>query len=351
MSDPNLETISRFTGRYARQERFAPLAAEGQKKLMAGRVLICGCGALGSMIAALLARAGVGTLRIVDRDFLELNNLQRQMLYDEADVAASLPKAIAAAEKLKQINSTITIEPHVADISARNMLQLASGVDLILDGTDNFETRLLINEAAIKLRLPWIYGGAIGASGQSMTILPGETPCLRCLIPEPPPPGSMPTCDTAGVLGSIIGVIASVQVGEAIKILSGNAAATQRGLLVVDLWENRFKVLGLEALRETGCPTCRQADYPWLTGRHGSQTAVLCGRNAVQIQPPTPATLDLDALADKLTPLGKITRNRYLLRFAIDDYLLTIFPDGRAIIGGSDDIATARTLYARYVGN
>jgi molybdopterin/thiamine biosynthesis adenylyltransferase len=341
-SNSNLE-------RYVHQMRYAPLGEAGQRRLMAGRALVCGCGALGSMIAALLARAGVGKLRIVDRDFLELNNLQRQMLYDEADVAAGLPKAIAAAEHLRRINSAIEIEPVVADVTAANVLDLCRDVDVVVDGTDNFETRFLVNEAALKLGLPWVYGGAVGASGQTMTILPGETPCLRCVVPEAPPPGTLPTCDTAGVLGPIIGVVASIQASEAIKILSGNRAAASRSLTVIDLWDNRIRQMGLDRLREQGCPTCRDDDYPWLSGKSGSQTAILCGRNAVQIHPAA-ARISLEALAEKLAGVGRVTRNAYLLRVAIDDYLLTIFPDGRAIIGGTDDIATARTLYAKYVG-
>ncbi len=341
-TQPNLD-------RYIRQMRFAPLGVEGQRRLAAARVLVCGCGALGSMIAALLARAGIGKLRIVDRDFLELNNLQRQMLYDEADVAAGLPKAIAAANQIRKINSAIEVEPIVADVTAANVLGLCDGVDLLLDGTDNFETRFLVNEAALKLGLPWVYGGAIGASGQTMTILPGETPCLRCVVPEPPPPGTMPTCDTAGVLGPLIGVVASVQACEALKIASGNRAAVSRSLTVIDLWENRIRQLGLEQLRERGCPTCREADYPWLAGKSGSQTAILCGRNAVQISPPG-ASLSLDALAEKLAGVGRVTRNPYLLRLAVDDFLVTVFPDGRAIIGGTDDMSVARTVYAKYVG-
>jgi molybdopterin-synthase adenylyltransferase len=335
--------------RYVRQMRYAPLGEEGQWRLMMGRALVCGCGALGSMIAALLARAGVGKLRIVDRDFLELNNLQRQMLYDEADVAAGLPKAIAAAEHLRRINSAIEIEPVVADVTAANVLELCRDVDVVLDGTDNFETRFLVNEAALKLGLPWVYGGAVGASGQTMTVLPGESPCLRCVVPEAPPPGTLPTCDTAGVLGPIIGVVASIQAGEAIKILSGNRAAASRSLTVIDLWDNRIRQMGLARLREQGCPTCRGGDYPWLSGKSGSQTAILCGRNAVQIHPAA-GRISLDALAEKLYGVGRVNRNAYLLRVAIDDYQLTIFPDGRAIIGGTDDIATARTLYAKYVG-
>jgi molybdopterin/thiamine biosynthesis adenylyltransferase len=350
MPDAKNATTDPSLDRYVRQMRFAPLGEEGQRRLGAARVLVCGCGALGSMIAALLARAGVGKLRIVDRDFLELNNLQRQMLYDEADVAAALPKAIAAANQLHKINSAIEIEPIVADVTAANVLALCDGIDLILDGTDNFETRFLVNEAALKLGLPWVYGGAIGASGQCLTILPGETPCLRCVVPEPPPPGTMPTCDTAGVLGPVIGVIASIQACEAIKIASGNRAAISRSLTVIDLWENRIRQLGIERLRETGCPTCREADYPWLSGRSGSQTAILCGRNAVQINPPAGA-ISLESLADKLAGVGRVTRNAYLLRLAVGEYLLTIFPDGRAIIGGTDDVSVARTVYAKYVGS
>jgi molybdopterin/thiamine biosynthesis adenylyltransferase len=349
MSDARKATTDPNLDRYVRQLRYAPLGEEGQRRLMAGRALVCGCGALGSMIAALLARAGVGKLRIVDRDFLELNNLQRQMLYDEVDVAAGLPKAIAAAENLRRVNSTIEIEPVVADVTAANVLELCRDIDVVVDGTDNFETRFLVNEAALRLGLPWVYGGAVGASGQSMTIIPGETPCLRCLVPEAPPPGTLPTCDTAGVLGPIIGVVASIQAGEAIKILSGNQAAVSRSLTVIDLWDNRIRQMGLDRLREQGCPTCRGGEYPWLTGQRGSQTAILCGRNAVQIHP-AGGRISLEALADKLDGVGRVTRNAYLLRVAIDDYLLTIFPDGRAIIGGTDDIATARTIYAKYVG-
>jgi molybdopterin/thiamine biosynthesis adenylyltransferase len=335
--------------RYSRQSRFPPLGDAGQQRLAAARAVICGCGALGSMSAALLARAGVGNLRIVDRDFVELNNLQRQMLFDESDVAADLPKAVAAAENLRAINSSIEIEPVVADITAANVLELCAGADVLLDGTDNFETRFLLNEAALKLNIPWVYGGAIGASGQCLTMIPGETICLRCLIPESPPPGSLPTCDSAGILGPIIGVIASLQVCEAIKIASGNRAAINRQLTVVELWENQIRQVGLQRLQAEGCPTCRNGEFPWLAGEHGSQTAILCGRNAVQIRPAA-GKLDLADLATKLAGVGAVTRNAYLLRLAVDDYVLTVFPDGRAIIAGVDDPVMARTLYARYIG-
>ncbi len=338
--------------RYARQVRYAPLGAEGQRRMLASRALVCGCGALGSVLANTLARAGVGHLRIVDRDFVELNNLQRQVLYEESDVAAAIPKAIAAAEHLRRVNSEIEIEPVVADIDPSNIMSLCEGVDCIVDGTDNFETRFLVNDAALSANIPWVYGGCIGSEGQSMTILPGETPCLRCLMGEPPPPGTTPTCDTAGVLGPIVGVIASLQSCEAIKILSGQRAAVSPWLTVVELWDNRLRQMSLSGLREEkNCPACDRREFPWLRGERGSHTAVLCGRNSVQLSYPGRERLSLIELEQNLGGVGRVTRNPFLLRLAVDEYLLTIFPDGRAIIGGTDDVATARSLYARYVGN
>ena len=337
--------------RYARQMRFPPLGEEGQRRLAAARALLCGCGALGSAIANSLVRAGVGTLRIVDRDFVELSNLQRQSLFDEADAAAGLPKAVAAADKLRQINSTVKIEPIVADLDSANIEKFCEGCDAIVDGTDNFETRFLINDAAVKLGLPWVYGGCVGAEGQTMTILPGETACLRCLMPDCPPPGSVPTCESAGILGPIVGVIASIEAGEAIKILSGNRAAVSRSLTCIDLWRSDVRQVDLRGLRgQVDCPTCKHAEYPWLSGRSGSRTAILCGRNAVQLSHPE-ANISLDELAEKLAGTGQLTRNQFLLRLKVEGYELTIFPDARAIITGTDDIATARAVYAKYVGN
>ena len=337
--------------RYARQVRFPPLGEEGQRRLAGSRALLCGCGALGSAIANILVRAGVGTLRIVDRDFVELSNLQRQTLFDEADAEAGLPKAVAAAEKLRRINSTVTVEPVVADIDPTNIEGFCDRVDVILDGTDNFETRFLINDAAVKLGLPWVYGGCVGAEGQTMTILPGETACLRCLMPECPAPGSTPTCDVAGILGPIVGLIASIEAGEAIKILSGNRAAISRSLTVVDLWQNHVRQVDVSRLREqVDCPTCKHGEFPWLSGRMGSRTAVLCGRNAVQLSHPG-TSISLDELAQKLEGVGQLTRNQFLLRLKVEGYELTIFPDARAIISGTDDIAIARSVYARYVSN
>jgi adenylyltransferase/sulfurtransferase len=337
--------------RYIRQMRYAPLGETGQRRLAQSRALVCGCGALGSTLANMLVRAGVGAVRIVDRDFVEASNLPRQVLFDEADAAAGMPKAIAAAEKLRRINSAAEIEPIVADLDHTNIERLCEGVDAIVDGTDNFETRFLVNDAAVQRGLPWVYGGCLGAEGQTMTILPGVTPCLRCLMQECPPPGSTPTCDVAGILGPIVGVIASIQALEAIKILSGNRDAASRFLTVVELWDNRIRQVDISTLRDqVDCPACKHHQFPWLAGKEGSHTAVLCGRNAVQLTHPG-AHISLDELARKLEGVGQVTRNQFLLRLKVEGYELTIFPDARAIISGTSDVATARTVYAKYVGN
>jgi molybdopterin/thiamine biosynthesis adenylyltransferase len=349
MSDRSSTDFSR----YARQMRYSPLGESGQRKLSESRALVCGLGALGSVIANTLARAGVGHLRIVDRDFLELNNLQRQVLYDESDVRAGLPKAIAAAEKLRQINSTIEIEPIVADVDYRNVRELTRDVDVIVDGTDNFEIRFLLNDASLKFGIPWIYGGCLGAEGQTMTILPGETACLRCLMREAPPPGTTDSCDTAGILGPIINVVASIEACEALKILAGRKEATSRVLQVFDLWDNRSRQVRLEALRAAAadCPACSGREFPWLDGARGTHTAVLCGRNSVQLIFPDQSPPSLEQLAAKLAAVGAVSGNRHLLRLNVDKYIFTLFPDGRAIVGGTSDVAEARSAYARYLGN
>jgi molybdopterin-synthase adenylyltransferase len=348
MKNENLDLQS---SRYARQMRFAPLGAEGQRKLLAARALVVGCGALGSVIANTLARAGVGKLRIVDRDFLELNNLQRQVLYDEDDVAAGLPKAIAAKNRLARINSTIEIDAVVADVDHTNIERLLAGVDCLIDGTDNFETRFLLNDAAVKLGIPWVYGGCLGAEGQSLTILPGHTPCLRCLMPEPPAPGTTPTCDSAGILGTVIGVIASMESNEALKILSGHSEAINRTWTILDLWDNILRQIKLDSARAADCQCCAKRTFPWLAGERGSHTAVLCGRNAVQLSFPGRSAVSLDDLESKLAAVGQVTRNKYLVRASIGPHNITVFPDGRAVIGGTEEIAEARSIYAKYVGN
>jgi molybdopterin-synthase adenylyltransferase len=337
--------------RYVRQMRYAPLGEAGQRKLSESAALICGCGALGSVIASTLARAGVGRLRLVDRDFLELNNLQRQVLYDEQDVTAALPKAVAAERKLRQVNSEIAIEAVVADVDFRNITGLLDGIHVVLDGTDNFETRFLLNDASLKFGVPWVFGGCIGAEGQTMTILPGETPCLRCLMRDAPPSGTAPTCDTAGILGPIVNIIASIQACEAIKILSGNPAAVNRTLNVFELWDNRIRQIQLDSLRVSRkCPACDLRDFPWLEGRQSSHSAVLCGRNAVQLTFPNPPGVTLEQLASQLKDIGQVQLNKYLLRLHVDSFVITVFADGRAIVGGTNDLAAARSIYARYIG-
>jgi adenylyltransferase/sulfurtransferase len=337
--------------RYARQIRYAPLGEEGQRRLARSRALVCGCGALGSMAASLLVRAGVGAVRVVDRDFVELGNLHRQILFDENDVAGGLPKAVAAVEKLRRINSTVELEPVVADIDASNIERLCEGVDVMVDGTDNFETRFLMNDVAIHLGLPWVYGGCVGAEGRTMTILPMETACLRCLLPECPAPGSVPTCDTTGVLGPIVGVVASIEALEAVKILSGNRHAVSKSLTVINLWQNHYSQIDLSTLRENAdCPACKGHRFDWLSRQAGSRTAVLCGRNAVQLSYPD-GKPDLDDLARRLEGVGRVTRNQFLLRLKVDSFELTIFPDGRTIVQGTSDPAVARTAYAKYIGH
>lgn len=338
--------------RYSRQMRFYGVGEAGQKKLAASRVTLCGCGALGTVLANVLVRAGVGSLRVIDRDFIETSNLQRQVLFDERDVLEQLPKAEAAARKLRAINSSVTVEPVVTDIDRTNILELCSDADLILDGTDNFEIRYLINDVAVKLGKPWVYGGCIGSHGQVMVILPGQTPCLRCVFEAAPAPGEAGTCETAGVLGPIVNIVASLQATEAIKILTGNLEAVNRELTYLDIWENvqrRIKVAPL--LGKVDCPCCQRKRFEWLEGEHGSQTTSLCGRNAVQVTHRTPARLNFDEMARHLGTMGKVSFNRFLLKFEVEEYEFTVFPDGRAIIKGTNDVDRARTLYAKYVGH
>lgn len=338
--------------RYERQIRFAPLGLAGQQQLAHGRVLVVGLGALGSTSAELLARAGVGNLRVVDRDWLEWSNLQRQSLYCEADVREQLPKAIAAAQRLAEINSSIAIEPLVADVTPGNIRRLAEGIDLIVDATDNFETRFLLNDVSHEMGIPWIYGGCLGAEGQTMTIIPGESACLRCLMPDgPPAPADLPTCDTAGIIGPIIHLIAAVQVAEALKLLSGNRAAASRQLQCFSLWDGRHRQIDLSRLREIGsCPACQQGAREWLNGTRSSQLAVLCGRNAVQIRPAEPQQLELAALADRLRAVGEVSLTRFFLKVQLESHRLTLFPDGRAIVEGTTEPAVAKRLYSQYVG-
>jgi adenylyltransferase/sulfurtransferase len=334
-------------GRYSRQTRFAGVGVEGQRKLGASSVLIVGCGAMGSALANNLVRAGVGHVRLVDRDFVELNNLQRQTLYDEADAEAAAPKAVAAARRLGLVNSAVTVEPIVTDFNADNAETLLEGMDLAMDGTDNFETRYLLNDVCVKVGKPWVYSGVIAAYGVSMTILPGDTACLRCVFPQRPLPGTTPTCDTAGILNGIVAAIGGVSSTEALKLLMGSDRVA-RGLFWMDLWENTSE--RMELPRQSGCQTCERHEYEYLDTALSEDTATLCGRNAVQVRPGAPGQLDLEALAGRLEGIGPVTRNEFLLRATLDGYEFTVFPDARAIIKGTAEPAVARTLYARYVG-
>jgi molybdopterin/thiamine biosynthesis adenylyltransferase len=338
--------------RYSRQMRFYGIGEIGQRKLLESHVTLCGCGALGTVVANALVRAGVGHLRLVDRDFIETHNLQRQVLFDEHDVAENLPKAEAAARKLAAINSTVHVEPVVTDIDRTNILQLCEDADIILDGTDNFEIRYLINDVAVKLGKPWVYGGSIGSHGQTMTILPGETPCLRCVFEAAPAPGEAATCETAGVLSPIVNIIASFQVSEAIKLMTGHKDRVNRELLYFDVWENtqrRIKIAPL--LGKVDCPCCRHRHFEWLDGEMGSHTTSLCGRNAVQVAHRTPSRLVFEDLSKNLETLGEVSYNRFLLKFVAEGFEFTLFPDGRAIIKGTSDVDKARTLYAKYIGH
>lgn len=334
--------------RYARQTLFGPIGKEGQERLQASTVTIIGCGALGTVLANNLCRAGIGHLVIADRDYIELNNLQRQILFDEDDIARRLPKAIAAAEKLRRINSDITIEPLVEDINADGIEFLVQDTDLVLDATDNFETRYLLNDACIKYGRPWIYSGIIASYGVTMNIVPGDTPCLRCIFPEMPLPGTTPTCDTAGVLNGIVGVIPGVASTEALKILL-KSEKMSRAMFWMDVWENTSE--RIELPRQPDCPACDKHRYEFLDALSGSSSTSLCGRNAVQVRPGRrDSRLNLPELAERLRPVGEVSYNDFLLRFSVDTYELTVFPDARAIIKGTDEEQVARSVYTRYIG-
>ena len=346
--------------RYQKQILFPEIGEEGQQALRSSRVLLVGCGALGCVLADAMTRAGVGHLRVVDRDFVELSNLQRQMLFTEDDVTAHLPKAVCAAERLRRVNSSIDIEPIVADADFTNVRGFAEDADLILDGTDNFEVRYLINDLSLDTGIPWIFTGCTGSHGQMMPIFPGQSACLRCLMANPPPPGTTETCDTAGVLGPAITVIASLQAATALKILvhrkSDSGMTTcdvPLKLTIVDVWDGTFRQMDVSKLRESSeCPACTGGERLWLEGSQTSGSTILCGRNAVQVTPVEKLQLSPDELATRLESAGSVTSNPFLVRVALSDSELemTVFPDGRAIVKGTEDPAVARTAYSRYIG-
>ncbi|MGE3168810.1 MAG: ThiF family adenylyltransferase [Pyrinomonadaceae bacterium] len=336
--------------RYSRQILFNEIGKEGQQRLINSRVLLVGCGALGASHAEMLARAGVGTLRIVDRDFVEYTNLQRQTLFKEEDAEYRVPKAAAAKRRIAEINSDVTVEEHIADVNNSNVESLVAGCDLVIDGTDNFQARYLLNDACVKHDRIWIYGAAVSSYGTTMTIIPGETPCLRCVFEEMPDAGSSPTCDTAGVIMPIIASISAIQVAEAIKLLVGDTASLHRSLVQIDLWTNDWRKIKL-AGPNPDCIACGQKRFEFLDAESQEFAAVLCGRDAVQIAPPRPTVIDLEALASRLCFIAPVQHNEYLVRFTPGEHEMTIFRDGRAIIKGTDDISAAKALYAKYVGS
>lgn len=376
--DPS--TLAPEFARYHRQMLLPGFGIEGQKKLMDASVLVVGCGALGTVIVNMLARAGVGHIMVVDRDFIEMTNLQRQVLFDEQDVKDAIPKAEAAKRKVGQINSQVKVTAIVDDVNHTNIEKLAGigndayrKVDLIMDGVDNFETRYVANDCAVKHGIPYVYGGSVGTVGAAYAILPhtaavGEgkteweqkglaTPCLRCIYEQAPPPGINPTCDTAGVIGPAVSIISNYQVAEALKILTGNLDRVSRSMLSFDLWENTFRQLKVQKAYDVGeCACCKGRNFEFLDGLFGSSTTTLCGRNAVQISPKAEekAVMNFDEIAARLKGLGTITANKFMLRADIIDqgnpYELTVFSDGRAIVRGTKEAAVARGVYAKYIG-
>jgi molybdopterin/thiamine biosynthesis adenylyltransferase len=333
--------------RYSRQILFPGIGLEGQKLLGEARVAIVGCGATGSAMAGLLARAGVGKLRIIDRDYVEPSNLQRQALFDEEDAAESVPKAIAAARKLARLNSAIVVEPHVADLTPENVGELLSGVQVILDGTDNFETRYLVNDFAVQQSIPWVYAAAVGSYCVTLNILPGETACLACVFPDAPR-GTVETCETSGILNSAVSLVASLAANETVKLLAGARNKLRRTLLSFDVWENDGAEIDA-AKRRTSCRACGLREFVHLEGK-GRPHITLCGRNSVQIHERA-RPIDFVELSQRLKPHGPVKHNEYVLKFWREPYEMTLFPDGRAIIKGTTDTAVARSLYARYVGS
>jgi adenylyltransferase/sulfurtransferase len=332
--------------RYSRQVIFPEIGRTGQERLQNSSVVIVGCGALGTVAATALTRAGVGRIRLIDRDFIEYHNLQRQILFDEEDVRRQLPKAIAAQQHLAAINSTIEVEGIVSDVNYRNVERLIDGADVIVDGVDNLETRYLLNDASLKHRIPWVYGAAVSSDGMMMAVIPARTPCIRCLFPSLPPAGESATCDTAGVVNAAPMVIGALQATETMKILLGKETL---GLVAVDVWTGAFSRLEVAPGPSSECPAC-QGEYEFLSARFGVRTTSLCGRNAVQVRASTKASLSFDELARRFAPLGDVNYNEFMLRFVVDGYEMVIFPDARAIVKGTGDESVARSLYAKYVG-
>jgi adenylyltransferase/sulfurtransferase len=342
--------MSSDSPRYARQTRFQPLGEEGQQALAAATVVIVGVGALGTVAADLLVRAGVGRVRLVDRDVVEESNLHRQTLFTESDARDGLPKAAAAARTLAAANSGVVIEARVTDLTAGNADGLLAGAGVVVDGTDNFETRFLLNEWAVRSGTPWIYGAAVGGYGLCLAVRPGRSACLACVFEEAPPPELAPTCETAGVLGPVTAAVAALQAGEALKLLSGRVEAVSPRLAVLDLWAGRLQQIEVGRREEDACSVCGQRRFPHLEQQAGGEASRMCGRNAVQVRPLGARPVDLPALARRLQPLGSVTCNEYLVRARLEGMDVTVFADGRTLVTGTDDTTVARRLVSRYVG-
>jgi molybdopterin/thiamine biosynthesis adenylyltransferase len=342
-------TMANDYARYARQVIFSGIGQAGQEKLLNARVVLVGCGADGTVIADRLVRAGVGHLTLIDRDFIELNNLQRQILYDEDDLRENLPKAVAAERKLRRINSDVAITGLVADLNVENAEELLAGADLVMDGTDNLEARYIINDVCVKHDIPWVYCGVVASYGMTMTIVPHQTPCLRCLFADAPPPGSTATCDTVGIVGPVVSVVAGIAAAEGIKVLVGQGERNP-GIIHVDLWDNTFNTFD-SGPSHPDCPACGLGEYEFLERDAGVQAASLCGRDAVQIRVPGAQGMPLADVVGRLKKVSEITAsNDYLVRFKVDGYEITLFADARAIIKGTDNEKVARSLYSKYIG-
>ncbi|MBO8170551.1 MAG: ThiF family adenylyltransferase [Bacillaceae bacterium] len=336
--------------RYSRQILFPAIGREGQEKLLTSHVTIVGMGALGTVLANHMVRAGVGKIRLIDRDFVEESNLQRQMLYDENDAKNHMPKVMAATEKLRSVNSGVEIEPELADVHAANAEKLLTGTDLILDATDNFQIRFLINDVAVKHHIPWIYGGAVSSKGMFAVIRPYETPCFRCLFNQPPE-GRQETCDTVGVIGPLVHIVASYQATEALKLLVGDTEHLNPNLEHLEIWQNVHSGMNIQNARNPECPACGKQHFEFLNpATEEEQFTTLCGRDTIQITPAKERRFNLDEMEKQFSSLGRVERNKFLLRLHVDSYVLIFFPDGRVLIQGTDDMSVARSLYARYVG-
>jgi molybdopterin-synthase adenylyltransferase len=332
--------------RYSRQTILPQIGTAGQEKLKKSHVLLLGCGALGTVIANALVRAGIGKLRIIDRDFVEIHNLQRQVLFNEQDIEEQIPKAIAAERHLRLINSSVEVEGIVADINCSNIERFVAGADLILDGLDNFETRGLVNDVCMKHRIPWVYGGVIATSGMTMNIIPGKSPCLRCVRLDSSDAKNTMTCETAGVLSAAPFIIGSLQTVEAIKILIGSEALN-RDLVAIDIWEGSFNHFKINSRAD--CPACL-GHYEYLDAKFGMKTTSLCGQNSIQILNPSAREISFEKLAKDLSPIVEVRYNKFMLRFTVDTYEIVVFSDGRAIVKNTDDESVARGLYAKYLG-